>query len=824
VRASGGASRQVNTNPPVPSFGDVLRRYRLASGLSQETLAERARVSSAAISALERGARRAPYRETVALLAEALGLSNDERVVFAAAADRVRGRGQRAGAETRSTHNLPVRLTSFVGRDDEIAEIKALLESRRLITLTGSGGIGKTRTAIEVGRQLLDAPHEEVWFVDLSPLGDGGFVAGAIASVLDVQLAQVADPIASLATALKAREFLLILDNCEHVIADAADAAGAILRGCPSITILATSRERLAIGGEQVYRLPSLPIPATSPQTTEKACTYASFRLFMERAKAVEGTLELNPERIATVSEICRQLEGIPLAIELTATRLPALGLDALNKRLKEHFVTAGGVRDLPERHRTMVATIDWSYALLSEPERTLFRRLAVFRGGVTIEGAEAVCADESLPSNSVAEILSLLVNKSLLNVIAANESNRYVMLESVRAFALSKLTESGEFTPLARAHAGWLGAVADLADAMYKQIAPARWRRDFGAEIDNARGALEWALNNGTDGDVLLAGRIVGGLRGLWMQPERRVECRRWVEAALDRLDATRQQQIVARLMLAYIQSIDGSAVFAAAERAIPLFERIGDRRGLISLHAHLAWEYGLRGAFTEAETQIALAFALAGEERLQRSRQFANLLQARCLIRALSDRLDEARIDAAEASRLRTDLGYEDLRADFYWEAFFAFTDGDVRLCAELLQQSADHARAQSQSPAGPLSELAAVRIVLGDIDAARSAARDALEVARSEQLASAWRAIQHLAAVAAIQGQTHTAARLMGFVDAWCEREGGFRGYYERASYDVLTAALRNRLSPDAIAMLAAEGADLDYEGAIDEALAR
>jgi predicted ATPase/DNA-binding XRE family transcriptional regulator len=814
----------VNTNRSAASFAELLRRHRVSSGISQESLAERARVSAAAIGALERGERRAPYRETVAMLADALGLSTPDRAEFTAAADRARARRPRAAAESRTTHNLPVRLTSFVGRDDEIAEIKALLERRRLITLTGSGGIGKTRTAVEVGRQLLGARHEEVWFVDLSPLGNGGFVAGAIASVLDLQLAQVADPIASLASALKSREFLLILDNCEHLIGDAADAAGAILRSCPGITILATSRERLAIEGEQVYRLPSLPTPVTSRPASDKACTYASFQLFMERATAVESRLELDAERIETVSEICRQLEGIPLAIELTATRLPALGLNGLNKRLKDHFVTAGGVRDLPERHRTMVATIAWSYDLLSEPEQMLFRRLAIFRGGASLDGAEAVCADDTLPADSVAEILSHLVDKSLLNVIAVNESNRYLMLESVRAFASRKLTESGEFIPLARAHAGWLAAVADLADAMYKQITPNRWQRDFGAEIDNARGALEWALNAGSDEDVLFAGRIIGGLRGLWMQPERRVECRRWTEGALDRLDATRHQQIVARLMLAYIQSIDGSAVFAAAERAIPLFERIGDRRGLISLHAHLAWEYGLRGAFAEAEAQIALAFALAGEERLQRSRQYANLLQARCLIRALADRLDEARIDAAEASKLRTDLGYEDLRADFYWEAFFAFTDGDVRRCADLLQRSADHARAQSQSPAGPLSELAAVRIVLGEIDAARVAARDALHVARSEQLASAWRAIQHLAAVAALQGQAHSAARLMGFVDAWCEREGGFRGFYERASYDVLTESLRSQLSHDAISILAAIGADLNYEQAIDEALAR
>jgi len=212
----------------------------------------------------------------------------------------------------------------------------------------------------------------------------------------------------------------------------------------------------------------------------------------------------------------------------------------------------------------------------------------------------------------------------------------------------------------------------------------------------------------------------------------ERRVECRRWAEAALNRIDETSHPLIVARVMRARIQSIDGSAVFAAADRAIPLFERIGERRGLISLHAHIAWEYGLRGAFTEAEHSIARALVLACEERLQFSRQYGRLLHARCLIRALAGRLDEARIDAADAARLRDAIDEEDSIVQFYWEAFFAFTDGDIRRSAELLETCVESARAQSKNPAGQLSELAAARIVLGEIDAAKSAARESLELA--------------------------------------------------------------------------------------------
>jgi len=802
------------------SFSELLRRHRIASGVSQEALAERARISASAIGALERGARRAPYRETVTLLADALGLSAVERGALEDAAERGRGRSGGAGPESR--HNLQARLTSFVGRDDEIAAIKALLARHRLVTVTGSGGIGKTRAAMEAAQQRLDEEQDEVWFVDLSPVTDGAFVAGAIASVLDVPLAQVADPLPSLAAVLKTRKLLLILDNCEHVVQDAAAAAASILRTCPGIVILATSRERLAIDGESVYRLPSLMVPAESPTTIEEACEYAALRLFIERATAVDAHLTLNAERLGTVDDICRRLEGIPLAIELAASRLPALGLVALNNRIRDHFELTSGARDLPHRQRTMLATIAWSYDLLSENEQTLLRRLSVFSGGATLEAAEKVCTDDMIGAGDVAELLSLLVDKSLLNIAFFDELGRYVMLESVRTFASRKLADTGEFTRVARAHAAWIASLADRADSTYPRVPRNSWLREFEPELDNARSALDWTLNTRTDPDALLAARIVGGLRGLWMSTERRVECRRWAQAALDRVDAEQAPLVTARVMRAHIQSIDGSAVLDAASRAIPLFESIGDRRGLISLQAHVAWEHGLRGAFTSADDSIARAFQLAGEEGLRHSRQYGRLLHARCLIRALAGRLEEARSDAAAAARLRNDLGEVDPILDLYWEAFFAFSDGEAERSAELLEAGIEHARASSKNPAGQMSELAAVRIVLGELGEAKSAARDALELARFEQLDSVWRAIQHLAAIAALDGHPIRAARLLGFVDAWREEKGGFRGYYERASYDILMGSLREQLAAEKIAGLAAEGMLLDFERAVDEAL--
>src|SRR3984957_4513979 len=252
-------------------FGTLLRQYRLASGVTQERLAEQARISVAAVGSLERGIRRAPHRDTVALLAEALSLSGLEKAGFETAAEHARARRARADATAPADGNLPTRLTTFVGRDNEIVEIEALLKLHRLVTITGSGGVGKTRVAVEVSRRLQSDEQREIRFVDLSAVSDGAFVAGTIATTLGVGLGQADNPLPSLAAQLKARRLLLVLDNCEHVIEDSAAATSAILRACPDVVILATSRDRLSVEAECAYRLPSLFVPEQTPATADAA-------------------------------------------------------------------------------------------------------------------------------------------------------------------------------------------------------------------------------------------------------------------------------------------------------------------------------------------------------------------------------------------------------------------------------------------------------------------------------------------------------------------------------------------------------------------------
>jgi predicted ATPase/DNA-binding XRE family transcriptional regulator len=435
------------------AFGTLLRRLRLEAGLSQEALAERARMSVVTVGALERGVRRAPYRDTVALLAEALGLGPEERAQLESAAARPQ-RPKPAAADAASIaapvpeaaaqpNNLPLALTNFVGRETELAELEALLAGSRLVTIVGAGGIGKTRTALHVAAGSIGRRAEGVWLVELAPLADPSLVAGAIASALGVAEQSDRPVLDTLLQHLKHRRVVLVLDNCEHVIAEAARIAETILRACPGVRLLATSRETLRVAGEQAYRLPPLAVPPyQTVLAADAALRYGAVMLFADRAAARDATFRLSDESAPAVSEICRRLDGIALAIELAAARVTVLAPHQLAQKLDERFrVLTGGSRTALPRQQTMWALIDWSYDLLSEKERLLFRRLSVFTGGWTLEAASEVCADdvtendrEALGPGDILDLLWALVDKSLVVAEPAGEEERYRLLESTRA------------------------------------------------------------------------------------------------------------------------------------------------------------------------------------------------------------------------------------------------------------------------------------------------------------------------------------------------------------------------------------------------------
>jgi non-specific serine/threonine protein kinase len=362
-------------------------------------------------------------------------------------------RGRRPGARparaSPARHNLPLQLTSFVGREQALAEVGQLLATTRLLTLTGAPGVGKTRLALQVADEMWDAYADGVWLVELAALADPALVPQAVAAVLGVQEPPGRPLLGTLAEALRAQQVLLVLDNCEHLLAACATLADQLLRAGPHLEILATSREALAVAGETTWRVPSLAVPADAPASGDGGATLVeceAVRLFVARACAAVPSFTLTERNAGAVGHVCRRLDGIPLALELAAARVRALPVEQLAVRLDDRFrLLAGGSRAALPRQQTLRAAVDWSYALLPEAEQVLLRRLAVFAGGWTLEAAEAVCAGDGLAPENVLELLVELVNKSLVLAEEAGGERRFRLLETLRQYAWEKLQAAGE-------------------------------------------------------------------------------------------------------------------------------------------------------------------------------------------------------------------------------------------------------------------------------------------------------------------------------------------------------------------------------------------
>ncbi len=419
-------------------FGPLLRHYRHAAGLSQETLAERADISTNGIGALERGYRLTPQRETLTLLVRALKLNHDDLLAFEAAAARrgyrPRGNSVPVGPWPKATTSaLPQAPTSFIGRAVELEEIARLVREHRLVTLTGAGGIGKTRTALQIGRALSDAAGGAVCFVGLGAVNIPSMVMTAIAATIGVQTLPDHSLLETLLAYLRNKTLLLILDNCEQVVIEATIAAESLLAACPGVRVLATSRERLRAAGEHMYRLPSLRITD-------------AVELFSDRARAVDHRFAVTDETAPIVGELCGRLDGIPMAIELAAARMNVLSLKALSEKLDDRLsVLSGGPLTAPPRQRTIRATIEWSYSLLAAPERRLFECLSVFSRGCTLADAVTVCSDEDVAEDEMLDLLSSLIDKSLVVADFYGSEPRYRLLEPFRRYALERLKARGD-------------------------------------------------------------------------------------------------------------------------------------------------------------------------------------------------------------------------------------------------------------------------------------------------------------------------------------------------------------------------------------------
>jgi predicted ATPase/class 3 adenylate cyclase len=446
-------------------------------------------------------------------------------------------------------NNLPIQQTSFRGREHDLKEIKSLLDTHALLTLSGAGGVGKTRLAVQAGAELLDRYPDGVWLAELAPITDPTLVSSVIAKALGAGRQEGYDVAEPIPQWLKRKQLLLIIDTCEHLLETVAAMADAICCSCPDVRILATSRQALGIGGEALYRLPSLAVPEPATKLSAgEAARYGAIALFVDRATFADMKFTLTDDNAPMVAEICRRLDGIPLAIELAAARVKVLSISNLAHRLDERFrILTGGSRTALPRQKTLSALIDWSFDLLSTQERALFTRLATFAGDFTLDAATVVCTGDGIDDTNVLDLMSSLVDKSLVVADTGVDQERYRLLESTREYGLEKQTASDERENLSRRYGEYFLGIAQEADKKLDTIPLSEWLARLDPELENFRAVLEWALDKGRD--AALGGAMAGALEMFWWHGGLEAEGRRWVGAALRQLGDGAHPEVEARL-----------------------------------------------------------------------------------------------------------------------------------------------------------------------------------------------------------------------------------------------------------------------------------
>jgi predicted ATPase/DNA-binding winged helix-turn-helix (wHTH) protein len=515
-------------------------------------------------------------------------------------------------AAARPSTNLTEPVSELIGRAAEFEEILGLAAAHRLVTLTGAGGIGKTRLGLELARRLLPKFADGVWVIELAPLLDPDLVPTAVATALGLDLTGGAVSPERIANALAAKQILLVLDNCEHLVEVAASMAEALLRANPAARVMATSREPLRAEGECLYQVPPLAIPTEGSRDAEDLLQYGAVRLFVSRARAAAPQFSPDGQVAAVIAAICRHLDGIPLAIELAAARTTAFGVEELAARLDDCFhLLTGGRRTALPRHQTLRATLDWSYELLPELERMVLRRLAIFAGGFTLQAASTVAAIGEIAGSDIVDCAANLVAKSLVAADLGGATGWYRLLETTRAYALEKLRQSGEFEQVARRHAEYCRDIFERAEVELEARPASEWLAAYGRRIDNLRAALDWAFS--PIGDVSVGVALTISAVPLWAQLSLVQECRARVERALASLVPEADRS--ARQEMKLFAALGASLLFskgpvpeteAVGAKALKIAETLGDTE------YQLRALYGLWACRVNAgECRVALTLA---------------------------------------------------------------------------------------------------------------------------------------------------------------------------------------------------------------------
>ena len=788
-------------------------------------------MSAQAVGALERGDRRFPQRETLAMLTQALGLDADRRSEFESAARRQVTPGPWTSVPIPM---LPSPVSSYVGNVDEVRQIVDSLRVHRLVTITGPGGIGKTRTALVVGASLAETPQSCVRFVELAPISDGNYITTAIAAALGLQQVPEHAMRDTLQAHLQREATILIFDNCEHLIAEVATVAADLLRACPPLQMLTTSREPLRISGELVYRMSPLAFPDAKTALTlagDAAVSYPAIELFVQRPRDADRRFELTDRNAPAIAAICAQLDGMPLAIELAAARTTTIPVAAMAERLSSRFaLLSHGERTAHARHRTMWASITWSYELLTESERLLFDRLSMFVGRFTADAAAAVCAGDGIDEAVVGDLLDALVEKSLLVADVTGDEPRYAMLESFREFGRTNLGDRESLDSVARRHA------RVYLERMEHSLAALEYEREdetiasVKADLENWRAATGWAF--GPMGDPDLGQRLILPI-AWWLTPPEAV---RWMNAARAHANGQSSNDLIARM--SYIDAgleavVSGNLAPAIenADESLAYFDAIGDTL------------WALRAAFRSARyllyTRRFSEAAIALDQTIDRARACGatrTVAQARVQL----GRMHAMRGDFA-AARVECTAALPALEALHSLEGrslvFEILADVEMRSdnpSAALVQYRAQLECARERDDAlslgVTLTNLAWCLIALGHFDEASGYVREALDYSvRYDMRTNLLYVLDHLAAIKLLcDGPDKTAraiqaAHVIGYVDARraatpsAARETGADGEYKQ-----ILSTLAERLDAPARDAALAAGAEMTQIEVIELAI--
>ena len=764
------------------------------------------------------------------------------------------------------SNNLPIRLTSFIGRENEIREIKQDLSEHRLVTLTGSGGVGKTRLSLQVAAEVIEEFDHGVWFVELAPLADLDLLPQTILSALGVKDQSGKDPLELLKTYLQEKKTLIVLDNCEHLISASAWVVNELLRAAPRIKVMASSREALGVRGEVSYPVPSLTLPNLKHlPAIEVLSQYEAVRLFIDRALLVSPRFVVDKDNAPFLAQICHRLDGIPLAIELAAARVKVLSVEQLSKRLDDRFrLLTGGARTALPRQQTLRALIDWSYDLLSENERLLLQRLSVFAGGWTLEAAEEVCSGDGIDSYDVLDLLTQLVNKSLVVVMQGpqNGETRYRMLETIRQYARDKLAETGKGESIRDRHLAYFVKLAKQAEPELYRSDQALWLKRLDAELDNFRAALEWALTK----DIEAGLRILSAPWRFWRN-KYISEAATWLDQFLADANSIapeiKAKALSARSYFGFFTSNIDTAI-AWAQESLSLYRDLDDQKGiangLLLLGSVTGWANDPRGitytqeslelfkalqdplGTAEALNQIGFAEAnrrnyvqastiLKESERLFREIRHwggvADALGNSILIASWQEDYTLARTQLNESLFVEKKLGDRGnpfillhFGRLYFWLGEYAEAQAYLEKYLSESQQIGD-----SIASSWALLYLGYVFLRRNEYRQAQKSFKKSLQIVKEKGLANGGMVaytLEGVASLAVCQNKLEQATLLFASMDAFRESVTDLRPPAEQRDVEKDLATIHAQMDDGAFEKLWKEGKKLSYEEAIELAL--